>query len=245
MSTSNLVKAPDLVIRDIPVQVVRKPIKHLHLGVYPPDGQVRVSAPEHLTDDNIRLAVISRLSWIKKQQATFAAQPRQSAREMVNGESHYVFGQRYRLDVIERRGRHEVILKNHYTLQLLVNPDTTPAHRDRALKEWYRQQLKERIPALLEKWEPLIGQSASAWGVKKMKTKWGSCNIQQRRIWLNLELAKKPVECLEYVLVHELVHLLERTHGDRFQAFMDEFFPHWRTSRDLLNHQPLSDEKWR
>lgn len=244
MSTSNLVKAPDLVIRDMPVQVVRKPIKNLHLSVCPPDGHVRVSVPLHVTDDNIRLAVISRLSWIKKQQDNFAVQPRQSAREMVSGESHYVFGQRYRLEVIERRGRHEVQLKNHYTLQLLVNPGTTPANRDRALKAWYRQQLKDRISALLEKWEPLIGQSASAWGVKKMKTKWGSCNIQQRRIWLNLELAKKPAECLEYVLVHEIVHFLERTHGDRFQSLMDEFLPHWRTSRDILNHQPLSAEKW-
>ncbi|WP_008318198.1 M48 family metallopeptidase [Leptolyngbya sp. PCC 6406] len=233
-----------IVIRDIPVQVMRKPIKNLHLGVYPPDGQVRVSAPEHLTDDNIRLAVISRLSWIRKQQAAFQAQPRQSAREMVSGESHYLFGQRYRLEVIERRGRHEVVVKNNSTLQLFVNPGTTPANRTRVLIEWYRQQLKARIPPLLVFWQPIIGQQVSAWGVKKMKTKWGSCNSQQRRIWLNLELAKKPPECLEYVMVHELVHLLERHHNDRFKALMDEFLPPWRIRRDLLAYAPLGHETW-
>jgi predicted metal-dependent hydrolase len=226
------------------VQVVRKPIKNLHLAVCPPDGHVRVSVPLHITDDNVRLAVISRLSWIKQQQAAFEAQPRQSEREMVNGESHYVFGQRYRLDVIERRGRHAICLKSPSTLQLVVNPGTRPSNRAKVLKEWYRQQLKARIPDLLAKWQPLIGHSVSAWGVKKMKTKWGSCNIQQQRIWLNLELAKKPMDCLEYVLVHELVHLLERHHGDRFKALMDEFLPHWRTCRDILNQQPLGAEKW-
>lgn len=249
VSTSSLTldpapQATAIVIRDIPVQVVRKPIKNLHLGVYPPDGQVRVSAPQHLTDDNIRLAVISRLSWIRKQQAAFQAQPRQSEREMVSGESHYLFGQRYRLEIVERRGCHEVVVKNNSTLQLFVNPGTTTANRTRVLTEWYRQQLKARIPALLEHWEPIIGQQVTAWGVKKMKTKWGSCNIQQRRIWLNLELAKKPSECLEYVVVHELVHLLERHHNDRFKALMDEYLPPWRIRRDLLACAPLGHETW-
>jgi predicted metal-dependent hydrolase len=244
VSTSSLVKDSAIVIRDIPVQVVRKPIKNLHLGVYPPDGQVRVSAPEHLTDDNIRLAVISRLSWIRKQREAFQAQPRQSEREMVTGESHYVFGKRYRLEVIERRGRHEIVMKNPSTLQLFVNPGTTQANRDLVLKEWYRQQLKARIPTLLEQWEPIIGHQVSAWGVKKMKTKWGSCNIQQRRIWLNLELAKKPPECLEYVVVHELVHFLERHHNERFKALMSQFLPQWRLRRDTLAKEPLGSENW-
>lgn len=239
MSTSSLITEPDITIRDIPVQVVRKPIKNLHLGVYPPDGNVRVSAPEHLTDDNIRLAIVSRLSWIKKQQAKFQNQPRQSEREMVSGESHYVFGKRYRLEVIERRGRHEIALKNHSTLQLFVNPGTSTANRKRVLTEWYRQQLKDRIPALLDRWESTIGQSVSNWGVKQMKTKWGSCTIGKRRIWLNLELAKKPVECLEYVLVHELMHLLERHHNAHFRSLMGHYLPSWKQRRDLLNREPL------
>jgi predicted metal-dependent hydrolase len=245
VSTSSLVKDSAIVIRDISVQVVRKPIKNLHLGVYPPDGQVRVSAPEHLTDDNIRLAVISRLSWIRKQREAFQAQPRQSEREMVTGESHYVFGKRYRLEVIERRGRHEIVVKNPSTLQLFVNPGTTQANRTRVLKEWYRQQLKDRVPQLAGAVGTGDWPSGGPPGASgKMKTKWGSCNIQQRRIWLNLELAKKPPECLEYVVVHELVHFLERHHNERFKALMSQFLPQWRLRRDTLAKEPLGSENW-
>ena len=244
MSISDFVIDTTLVVSGIPVQVVRKPIKNLHLSVCPPDGHVRLAVPLHMTDDNVRLAVITRLSWIKKQQANFQAQPRQSEREMVTGESHYVFGKRYRLEVIERRGRHEVIIKNNSTLQLFVNPSTSTQNRALVLTEWYRQQLKARIPDLLTHWEPLVGRQVSDWGIKKMKTKWGSCNISQRRIWLNLELAKKPIECLEYVLVHELVHLLERHHSDRFKTYMDKYLPQWQRCRDILKREPLGNDNW-
>lgn len=223
---------------------MRKPIKNLHLSVYPPHGHVRVSAPLHLTDDNVRLAVISRLTWIRKQQGAFQSQPRQSQRQMVSGESHYVFGKRYRLEVIERRGRHEIAIKNNHTLQLYISPGTTPKNRALVLTQWYRHLLKPRIPELLDRWTPVISEPVSNWGVKKMKTKWGSCNIAQRRIWLNLELAKKPSECLEYVLIHELIHLKERHHNDRFQAHMDTYLPHWRILRDRLSQEPLADESW-
>lgn len=241
MSINNLKTENQIVIRGIPVQVVRKPIKNLHLAVYPPDGRVRVAAPLHLTDDNIRLAVISRLSWITKQQAKFQAQPRQSQREMVSGESHYVFGRRYRLEVIERRGSHEIAIANNSTLQLFVNPRTSPQNRALVLREWYRAQLKTCIPDLLNQWQPIIGEEVSDWGIKKMKTKWGSCNINERRIWLNLELAKKPHECLEYVLVHELVHLLERHHNEQFKAYLDRYLPQWRKCREILNREPLGE----
>lgn len=197
-----------------------------------------------MTDDSVRLAVISRLSWIKKQQASFQAQPRQSEREMVTGESHYVFGKRYRLEVIERRGRHEIVIKNNSTLQLFVNPGTSQQNRALVLQEWYRRQLKERIPDLLSRWQSVTGKQVSDWGVKRMKTKWGSCNINQHRIWLNLELAKKPIECLEYVLVHELVHLLERHHNDRFRGYMDKYLPQWQQYRDILKLEPLGSETW-
>lgn len=233
-----------MVVSGIAVQVVRKPIKNLHLSVCPPDGRVRVAVPLHMTDDNVRLAVISRLSWIKKQQASFQAQPRQSEREMVTGESHYVFGKRYRLEVIERRGCHEVAIKNNSTLQLFVNPGTSTQNRALVLNEWYRDQLKAQIPDLLNHWQSAIGRQATDWGIKKMKTKWGSCNIAQRRIWLNLELAKKPIECLEYVVVHELVHLLERHHNDRFKAYMDKYLPQWQRCRDILKREPLANENW-
>ncbi|GAP99872.1 putative predicted metal-dependent hydrolase [Leptolyngbya sp. NIES-2104] len=197
-----------------------------------------------MTDDNIRLAVISRLSWIKKQQANFQAQPRQSTREMVTGESHYLFGKRYRLEVIERRGRHEVVIKNNSTLQLFVNPGTSTKNRSLVLNEWYRDQLRNRISDLLNHWQTVIGKQVSDWGIKRMKTKWGSCNISECRIWLNSELAKKPIECLEYVVVHELVHLLERHHNDRFKTHMNKYLPQWQRYRDLLNQEPLGDEHW-
>lgn len=226
------------------MQIVRKPIKNLHLSVYPPNGHVRVAVPLHVTDDNVRLAVISRLSWIKKQQASFQTQFRQSEREMVTGESHYVFGKRYRLEVIERWGCHEVVIKNNSTLQLFVNPGTSTQNRALVLNEWYREQLKAKIPDLLNHWQSVIGKRVASWGIKKMKTKWGSCNIAQRRIWLNLELAKKPSECLEYVLVHELVHLLERHHNNRFKSHMDKYLPQWQRCRDILEREPLGNEKW-
>ena len=240
MNTSKSPTEYQITIREIPIQVIRKPIKNLHIGVYPPEGRVRVSAPVQLTEDNIRLAIISRLSWIKKQQAKFAAQPRQAKREMISGESHYIFGQRYHLEVIERRGKHEIQILNNSRMQLFVNPGTSPQNRALVLAQWYREQLRLKIPELLEKWQPIIGESVADWGIKQMKTKWGSCNITQRRIWLNLELAKKPIECLEYVLVHELVHLLERHHNDRFKSYMDEYLPQWRQYRDILNQQPLT-----
>jgi hypothetical protein len=241
MNTSNLPTDYQITIRDIPIQIIRKSIKNLHIGVYPPEGRVRVAAPVHLTEDNIRLAIISRLSWIKKQQAKFAAQPRQAKREMVSGETHYIFGQSYRLEVISRPGKHEIKLLNNNIMQLFVNPGTSPQNRALVLTQWYREQLQLKITALLDKWQPIIGENIAEFGIKKMKTKWGSCNITQRRIWLNLELAKKPIECLEYVLVHELVHLLERHHNDRFKAYMDKYLPQWRQYRDILNQEPLTE----
>ncbi len=233
-----------MLVSGITVQVVRKSIKNLHLSVYPPDGRVRVAVPKHLSDDNVRLAVISRLGWIKKQQANFQSQPRQSEREMVTGESHYVFGKRYRLEVIERRGCHEIAIANNNTLQLFVNPGTSTQNRALVLNQWYRSQLKAQIPDLLNRWQLAIGKDVKDWGIKRMKTKWGSCNISQRRIWLNLELAKKPLECVEYVLVHELVHLNERHHNKVFRAYMDKYLPHWQQCRDLLKWEPLADENW-
>lgn len=244
MNINNFGVDINMIISDIPVQIVRKSIKNLHLSVCPPDGQVRVAVPLQMTDDRVRLAVISRLSWIKKQQASFKAQPRQSERQMVTGESHYVFGKCYRLEVIERPGCHQVAIANNNTLQLFVNPGTSTKNRALVLNEWYREQLSDRIPDLLNHWQSAIGKQVADWGIKRMKTKWGSCNITQRRIWLNLELAKKPIECLEYVLVHELVHLLERHHNDRFKAHMDKYLPQWQHCRDILNSASLVHENW-
>lgn len=232
-----------LSVSNIPVAITRKDIKRLHLSVYPPDGQVRVSAPLYMTDDNIRLAVVLRLKWIKAQQKHFHDQPRQTERQMVSGESHYLWGTRYRLDVSYRHGKHEIFPKGNF-LYLQVNSGTSTANRERLLHDYYRQQLRQRIPTLLEKWYPRIGCEVVGWGIKRMKTKWGSCTPKSGRIWLNLELAKKPAGCLEYVLVHELAHMLESRHDDRFTSLMDQYLPNWRSLRSQLNAEYLAYERW-
>jgi predicted metal-dependent hydrolase len=215
-------------VSDIQVEVVRKAIKNLHLAVYPPEGRVRVAVPLHVTDENVRLAVISKLGWIKKQKTNFKDQPRQSRREMVSGESHYFMGRRYLLDVVQRYGRHDIAIENNTRMTLYVQTGTSERNKEKVLLEWYRRQLKALIPDLIAKWELVIGVQVSQWGIKKMKTRWGACNIAAKRIWLNLELAKKPPECLTYILVHEMVHFLERHHNDRFKTLMDRFMPQWR-----------------
>lgn len=228
----------------IRVELVRKDIKNLHLGVYPPNGRVRVATPLMLSDEAVRLAVIDKLGWIKRQQTRFADQPRQSQREMVNGESHYFLGLRYRLRVHEVDAPPRVALRGVASLDLFVRPGASSAQREEVLLQWYRAQLKELIPPLLSKWQRTMRVKAMTWGVKKMKTKWGSCNPTSGSLWFNLELAKKPVQCLEYLVVHELVHLLERHHNDHFMALMDEFLPNWRARRNLLNSGVLGHEEW-
>ena len=239
------IEASEIRVDGIAVRVLRKDIKNLHLGVYPPNGRVRVAAPLAVSDDAVRLAIVERLGWIKKQQATFAAQTRESAREMVSGESHYFLGRRYRLRVLPDGGPGRVVPQNRTRLELHVPLGADAAVRQQALHRWYRQRLRELIPTLLEKWEPIVGVRVAFWGIKRMKTRWGSCNDVARRIWLNLELAKKPPACLEYILVHEMVHLKERHHTDRFKAYMDRFMPQWRLRREELNRAPLAHVDWR
>ena len=234
-----------LEISGIPVEVVRKDIKNLHLGVYPPNGRVRVAAPLRISDETVRLAVISRLGWIHRKQREFVNQNRQSKREMITGESHYFRGRRYRLDVIERSGPATVRLKNNRTMELRVRPDANRDKREEVLNRWYRRMLQEQVPRLIARWQPEIGVVVAEWRIKKMKTLWGSCNIKARRIWLNLELAKKSPSCLEYILVHEMIHLLERPHNERFMNLMDHYMPNWRIHRDELNRAPLAHADWK
>ena len=233
-----------LKVGGLSVEVVRKPIKNLHVGVYPPGGRIRVAAPDSMSKDAVRLAVVNRLSWIKKQRAAFKAQPRQSARKMVTGETHFFFGKRYRLRVVECDEPTSVSLPNSSTMELIIRPKSTIEQRIKVIQNWQRKELKACVEPLIPKWEKIVGVKTNDWGVKRMKTKWGSCNIEAKRIWLNLELGKKPVECTEYIILHELNHLLVRNHNDRFVANMDRFMPKWRTTRDLLNSMPLADEVW-
>jgi predicted metal-dependent hydrolase len=232
------------VIGGIEVQVNHKAIKNIHLSVLPPNGQVRLSVPKNTSEQAVRLAIINKLAWIKKQQADFVAQPRQSSREMVSGESHYLWGRRYRLDIVEKTGKHLVNEKGSGKLELKVSPNTTVDNRLKLLNQFYRQKIQDELLKLLPHWQTKLGVEANSVGIKRMKTKWGSCNIQAKRLWLNLELAKKPPECLEFILVHELIHLIERHHNDRFRSLMDRHMQDWRERRKLLNSLPLAYEDW-
>ena len=235
MSDVSIARPHTFQVRGIKVEVVRKDIKNLHLGVYPPMGRVRVAVPLVISDEAVRLAVIDKLGWIKRQKTKFLQQPR---------ESHYFLGKRYRLRVHEVDAPARVAVRGIASLDLYVRPGASAAQKEEVLNQWYRQQLKTLIPPLLEKWQPILDARASFWGVKKMKTKWGSCNTAAKRLWLNLELAKKPEVCLEYLVVHELLHLLERRHSDRFTGLMDMFLPNWRATRETLNAGVLGHEVW-
>ena len=233
-----------LIVNGLVVDVVRKDIKNLHLAVYPPGGRIRVAAPLQVNDEAVRLFTISRLSWIKRQQAKFQDQERQSAREIISGESHYHQGHRYLLNVEYREGPPTVHIRNNKILDMFVRPGSDTRERERVLINWYRRQLKEAIAPLIAKWEAIIGVQVAEWGVKQMKTKWGTCNIEARRIWLNLELIKKPAHCLEYIIVHEMIHLLERHHNERFMMYMNQFMPLWQHYREELNRAPLGHATW-
>jgi predicted metal-dependent hydrolase len=232
-----------LTVSGIDVDVIYKNIKNLHIAVYPPLGRVRVAAPERLDDDAIRMAVVQRLPWIKRQREQLRNAVRQTEREMVTGESHYVWGQRYRLKVVNEPGRIRFAITGK-RLTLHTPEDSSADKRRKAMDEWYRMELKHQIPELITKWQPIIGRSVTKWTVRRMKTKWGSCNRESAHIWLNLELAKKHPHCLEYIVVHEMTHLLERNHNDHFTELMDGFLPDWRARRDELKSAPLRNEDW-
>lgn len=231
-------------VAGIPVDVVWKDIKNLHVGVYPPDGRVRVAAPLRLDSEAVRLAIVSRLGWIRRRQEGFERQDRQSKRNLVSGESHYFRGRRYLLDVEEANAAPHVSVINNRTLRVVVRPGDNSDRREVVVREWYRSQLREQVSALVPKWEVRIGVRIAAWRIRRMKTRWGTCNPDTRRILLNLELAKKSESCTEFILVHEMVHLLERYHNEVFMRHMDRLFPQWRLARDNLNQTPLAHEKW-
>lgn len=233
-----------IVVNDIEIDVVRKNIKNLHLAVYPPTGRVRIATPTKVDDEAVRLFAISKLSWIKKNQAKYVNQERQSIRKYVSGESHYFKGQRYLLNVIPHSGYPRVVIRNKKYIDLYVKDTYTAEQRENVITTWYRKNLKKQIPELIEKWEKIVDVKVVEWEVKKMKTKWGTCNRDAKRIWLNLELAKKPEHCLEYIIVHEMVHILERNHTDKFVAYMDQFIPQWRNHKQELNRSVLKHEEW-
>ena len=232
-----------LKLGDITVDVELKDIKNVHLSVHPPSGRVRIAAPLRMNMDTIRIYAISKLGWIKKQQQKFLTQVREAPREFLNKEGHYFLGKRYLLKVIEHDAPPVVKVK-HHTIELYVRPNSDQQKRQVIMDEWYRQRLKELAPPMIEKWEKVMNVSINEVAVKKMKTKWGTCIRDAKRIWLNLELAKKPFHCIEYIIVHELVHLLERNHNVKFIAFMNNFLPEWKQLKNELNKLPISHGEW-
>ena len=226
-------------VGNLEVDVVRKSIKNLYIKVYPPKGEVRVVCPKHLDNAAIAQFVSNKIDWIEQKQAKSKARPTPTKQKYISGASCYFKGDRYLLNVIYRQAKPKVILEQN-RLNLYVRHGSITEQREQILTSWYRQQLKAELPGLIYKWEQIIGVKTSDWGVKKMKTRWGTCNTQAKRIWLNLELIKKPHYCLEYVVVHELVHLLERSHNERFWNYVSQYLPEWKRYQTELNRLPLN-----
>ena len=232
-----------LMLGDIPADVVFKDIKNVHLSVYPPNGRVRISAPTRMKLDTVRVFAISKLPWIKQQRKKLQDQERETPREYLNRESHYVWGARYLLQVVEADQHANVELK-HRRMVLRVRPGATETTRHETVARWYRELLREEAAHVIAKWEPILGVRVEVIYVRQMKTKWGSCNAVARTVRLNTELAKKPKECLEYIVVHEMVHMLEPSHNARFVALMDQYMPKWQFYRQRLNRLPVAHTDW-
>ncbi len=224
--------------------VVRKPIKNLHLSVLPPNGWVRITAPQEMKDDAVRTLIALRLPWIKKQQSKFTGQERQTKRDYVTGESHYFFGKRYRLEVVYVDVVPAVKLKGKSKVILQVRPKSPANKRREVMMDWYRKELHIVINDLIDKWQKKMGVQVKFWSIKQMKTRWGTCNSKRARVLINLELAKKPTACVEYVVVHELLHLIEKKHNDKFVSLMTKYIPKWRGIKEDLNRFMLSYEEW-
>ena len=235
----------DLKVAEIDVEIVRKEIKNIHFGVYPPNGRVRVAVPMNVDDEAVRIAVISKLSWIRKQISSFQNQERQSRREYVPRESHFYLGKRYLLSLDEVKGKQGVTIHKSKGMILSVRPGCTAERREKILTEWYRKELKKIVSAHIEKWEPVLRVTVNAFGVRKMKTRWGSCNPKTGRILINLEMIKKPEHCIDYIVLHEMAHLIEKRHNDRFREILTQHMPRWQIYRDELNESPLGHDEWR
>lgn len=233
-----------LSIYGIEVDTIKKDIKNIHIGVYPPNGRVRVATPLKTTDEKIKHIVLTKMDWIKKQQRKFKEQERETKREYVSGESHYFMGKRYRLVVIQTQDKPHVEIIRKTRINMYVKPHASVENKQKILEDYYRQELKNQIPNLLTKWEKRTGITVKEARIKKMKTKWGSCNPKDKRIWLNLELAKKPQHCIEYIIVHEMVHIIEKNHTEKFKSLLNTFMPNWTQCKQELNRGKLGHFTW-
>ncbi|MDR0797496.1 MAG: M48 family metallopeptidase [Nitrososphaerota archaeon] len=231
-------------IYDLEVNTIKKDIKNIHLAVCPPDGQVRLAVPIKTTDEAIKLLIADKMPWIKKQQKKYSQQERQTKREYVSGESHYFLGNRYRLNVITSDTKPRIEVKKKNYIDMYITPQMSTEKRTRLMESFYRAELKRQIPALVNYWSKTTGLTVNEVKIKKMKTKWGTCNPEQKRIWLNLELAKTPTRCLEYVLIHELMHLKEKHHNEQFEQLIKTYLPQWEQCKQELNNNPLGFAEW-
>lgn len=222
-------------VNKIAVEVEWKDIKNIHLTVYPPDARVHISAPMSMQLDSIRLYIITKLEWINKRIEMIRNQARQTEREYVSGENHYYKGIRYRLNVIYQQAPPVVLINGTQFIDLYVREGSAIDKRAEIMREWYRAELKDTLKPMVEKWEELLHVKAKCWEVKQMKTLWGSCNHKTQRIIFNLELIKKPTHCIEYIVAHEMTHLVERLHNSKFTAILDTHIPTWRLLKDELN----------
>lgn len=229
---------------EISVDVARKNIKNIHLSVNPPDGKVRISAPVWLDQESIRLFAISKLDWIKKEQRKMRRQERETPREYLERESHYLWGRRYLMKIVEAETAPSVEI-NHNAMVLTVRPGASQPKRREVVDEWYRARLREKAEPLILEWEPRLGVKVNRLFIQRMKTRWGSCNPDRGYVRLNTHIAKKPVQCLEYLVVHEMLHILEPTHNANFTAMLEKHIPQWEHLRRLLNRLPVSHEDWK
>lgn len=225
-------------VQGIPVEIIKKNIKNMHLYVQPPDGKVQVSAPKHLSDESIVMFVRTKIGWIKKQRIRFQNQPRQTQRQYVSGESFYVLGKQYYLQVEYSYKGNSLVLSGDKAI-LTVRKESTVKQRETFVREWYRSVLKTEIEKYLPKWETKTGFYCDSWQTKYMTTRWGTCNVNTKKLWFNLQLAKKPIDCIEYIIIHELAHLKVKNHGEEFVAILDKYMPYWREVKKKLNEQIL------
>ena len=225
----------EIIVGNIRIEVIRKKIKNLHLYVQPPDGKVKITAPIRMKDEAIRNFAISKVSWIKKHQERFHGKEREPEKEYITGEAHYYQGKPYLLNVVHTNKKQRAEIGENNQIYLYVREGSSTEKREHIMMEWYRSELKKQIPDLIAKWENNMNVKVNSWGVKMMKTRWGTCNPKDKRIWINMELVKKDTRCLEYIVVHEMTHLLVRGHNKRFYAYMERFIPNWKDIKKELN----------
>lgn len=233
-----------IIVNDFEIELIKKNIKNLNLSVHPPNGRIRMAAPLHVSEETIRLFVISKSKWIEKNQEKFKNKKIGLKKSYLQGEKHYFNGERYVLNIFKTRGKQKVEVNGNKDINMYLRKNNTYESRKTLMSSFYRDYLKENIPVHINKWQPILNVKVEDFGIKQMKTRWGTCNTKAKRIWLNLELAKADRRSLEYVVVHEMIHLIEANHSSRFKFLMDKHLPNWKEIKKELNYLIIENDKW-